>query len=330
LTCPQKNVILKNAIDSENLYELDLDSVDLSDINDELIVKGLARRKSVCLNNTNLTYGQLVRVLKSLPVSQISELILSGMDLSELPENFLCLSVSKVRSLDMSNTHLTGDQLSAILCECIWSNSIENLNLTGANFADVSSQLLMDSFACLTKLNLCSAHLSRKQLFAVLYSLTLDSSTLELLDLSAQDLSSLPANLLFQSLGNLKTLNLNYTKTSTEQLTAILRSIVRSKSVTTLELVRLELTDVPVVDLIRPISHLKIMNLNYSKLTSEQTISLLTSASRSQTLEHIGLVRSNLKPVPLHILKKAMKTVRSVALNYSQTTVEQKEIIKRR
>ena len=188
----------------------------------------------------------------------------------------------------------------------------------------------MDSFACLTKLNLCSAHLSRKQLFAVLYSLTLDSSTLELLDLSAQDLSSLPANLLFQSLGNLKTLNLNYTKTSTEQLTAILRSIVRSKSVTTLELVRLELTDVPVVDLIRPISQLKIMNLNYSKLTSEQTISLLTSASRSQTLEHIGLVRSNLKPVPLHILKKAMKTVRSVALNYSQTTVEQKEIIKRR
>ena len=172
--------------------------------------------------------------------------------------------------------------------------------------------------------------LTRKQLFATLYSLTLDFSTLELLDLSAQDLASLPANLLAKSLSNLRTINLNYTKVTTEQLTAVLRSVARNKTVTRLELVRLDMTDVPVVDLIRPVPHIQALNLNYSKLTSEQTISLLTAASRTQSLDYLGLVRANIKPVPLKTLKKVLSVVRSVALNYTLVTAEQKLIMGKR
>ena len=256
-----------------------------------------------------------------IPTSRISSLTLSGINLAELPEQYLCLAVDKVETLNLNNTRLTPDQLSAILCECIWSTSIEELNLTGANFTDVSSQLLMDAFACLTRVSLCSAFLTRKQLFANLYSLTMDFSTLEKLDLSTQDLCSLPANLLSKSLSNLRAINLNYTKMTTEQLTAVLRSIVRSKTVTTLELVRLDMSDVPVADLTRPVSQLKTMNLNYSKLTSEQTISLFTAAARSQcTLEYLGLVRANLKPVPLNTLKKVICMFNTTALNYAQCT----------
>jgi len=326
----QKEAILKTAIASTSLKELDLDSITLANIHQDLVKKALVGRTTVGLNNTCLTYDQLVTLLMNIPTSKVENLTLSGLNMSDLSEQQVGSILSKVKTLDLSNSRLTPDQLSAILCECIWSYSIEELNLTGANFDGVSSQLLMDAVACLTKINLSSSVLTRKQLFALLYSLNLDFSTLETLDLSAQDLSSLPANLLAKSLKNLKTLNLNYTKVSTEQVTAVLRSLPKTQTLTTLELARLDLSDVPVNDLIKPVSHLKTMNLNYAKLTSEQTMSLLTAATRSHTLEHLGLVRSNLKPVPLNTLKKALAVLRSVALNYAQVTPEQKNIIGKR
>eukprot|EP00092_Neocalanus_flemingeri_P002836 GFUD01003034.1.p1 GENE.GFUD01003034.1~~GFUD01003034.1.p1 ORF type:complete len:434 (+),score=103.81 GFUD01003034.1:56-1357(+) len=330
VTNAQKEAILKSAITSKVLQDLDLDSIALSEIHRDLLTKALVGRNTVGLNNTDLNYDQLVTLLMSIPTSKVENLTLSGINLSDLPEQYLRSTISKVTTLDFSNTCLTPDQLSSILCECIWSISIEELNLTGAHFAGVSSQLLLDAAACLTHLNLCSAVLTRKQLFALLYSLTLDCSTLEDLNLSAQDVSSLPANLLAKSLSNLKTINLNYTKASTEQLTAVLRSLIKTKTVTTLELVRLDLSDVPVSDLVRPVSQLKTMNLNYAKLTSEQTISLLAAASRSQTLEHLGLVRANMKPVSLTTLKKALSVLKSVSLNYAQLTTEQQNIIRKR
>ena len=330
VTKDQKKAVLKASVTSNHLKDLDLDSIPLDDMDDELITNALVEKRIVGLNNTCLTYSQVVTLLMKIPTSQVTNLTLSGVNLSDIPPHHLCLLVARVEVLDLSNTRLTGDQLAAVLCECIWSTSIEEINLTGANFAGVSSQLLLDGLACLTSVSLCSAMLTRKQLFATLYSLTLDFSTLELLDLSAQDLATLPANLLAKSLSNLRTINLNYTKVTTEQLTAVLRSVARTKTVTRLELVRLDMTDVPVVDLIRPVPHIQALNLNYSKLTSEQTISLLTAASRTQSLDYLGLVRANIKPVPLKTLKKVLSVVRSVALNYTLVTAEQKLIMGKR
>ena len=122
----------------------------------DLVADALIERRTVGLNNTGLTPDQLVTFLMKIPTSRISSLTLSGINLAELPEQYLCLAVDKVKTLNLNNTCLTPDQLSAILCECIWSTSIEELNLTGANFTDVSSQLLMDAFAC--QFMLCFSH----------------------------------------------------------------------------------------------------------------------------------------------------------------------------
>eukprot|EP00091_Calanus_sinicus_P007603 TRINITY_DN18724_c0_g1_i1.p1 TRINITY_DN18724_c0_g1~~TRINITY_DN18724_c0_g1_i1.p1 ORF type:complete len:174 (+),score=21.03 TRINITY_DN18724_c0_g1_i1:331-852(+) len=156
VTEAQKEAILKTATKSKVLQDLDLDSVTLNDMNRDLVTKALVERNTVGLNNTGLTYDQLVTLLMNIPTSKVLNLTLSGVNLSDLPDQYLSSTISKVKTLDFKNAQLTPVQLSSILCECIWSTSIEELNLTGANFSGVSPQLLMDAFACLTTLNLCS------------------------------------------------------------------------------------------------------------------------------------------------------------------------------
>ena len=236
VTEEQKEAVLRAAVNSEVLQRLDVDSVNLCLVHGDLVSSSLAGRRAVGLNNTGLSHDQLVTLLTRLPsLSRVEDLTLSGNSLSSLPPGLLSAAVSQVRRLDLGHCGLSPDQLSSVLCECLWSTSVEELSLAGADLGEangrgVSPQLLMDAASCLRVLDLCSARLTRKHQVALLTSLTMDCSTLEELDLSGQDLSGLPANLLARSLTNLGTVNLNYTKATTEQLTAVLRSLARTRS----------------------------------------------------------------------------------------------------
>ena len=135
----------------------------------------------------------------------------------------------------MSNTHLTGDQMSDLLCSCIWSDNLEELDITGNSLEHVSSQLLLDSVACLTCLNISSVSpVSRKQMFSVLQSVTMDWSTLSSLNLSTLDLTMLPSSLLSSSLSFLSSIKLNYCKMTSEQITSVVRAVAKSNCADTL------------------------------------------------------------------------------------------------
>ena len=132
------------------LDKLDLDSVSLSRVSDDDLRKALVNIRDVDLNNTELSLSQVNNLLDHITYSNIQHLTLSGQDLSHLSANMLSLPVCQVISLDVSNASLTEEQISTLLCSSIWSETIEELDLTGADLGDVSSQLMMDSVSCLT------------------------------------------------------------------------------------------------------------------------------------------------------------------------------------
>ena len=82
----------------------------------------------------------------------------------QIPPDVLQLAVLTVRHLDLGNTSLGPGHLAAVLTEVIWSNEIEELELTGADMDtdSVPGQLLTDSLACLSSINLTSTCLSRE------------------------------------------------------------------------------------------------------------------------------------------------------------------------
>ena len=194
----------------------------------------MCRASDLDLNNTSLTMTQLSQLLVTVPTTHIQQLTLSGQDLSHVPCHQLVLPVCQVRTLDISNTQLTEEQLSSLLCSCIWSDTIEDLDITGSNLTDVSSQLILDSVACLTCLNISATCMTRKQLISVLQAVTCDWSTLSQLNMSTLDLTSLPSSLLSNTMSQLTCVKLNYCKLSSEQVTAVIRAVARSQFAETL------------------------------------------------------------------------------------------------
>ena len=126
----------------------------------------------------------------------------------QVPPEVVQLAVVTVRHVDLGNTSLAPAHLSAVLTEVIWSNMIEDLELTGADLDSdmVPSQLVTDSLACLTSINLTSTCLSRSQLFSVLLSPSLHWSSLSQLNLSTLDLTGLPSSLMASASANLTSL----------------------------------------------------------------------------------------------------------------------------
>ena len=123
----------------------------------------------------------------------------------------------------------------------------QDFDLTGANLAgagpglpvteeQVSAQLVLDSLACLTSLNISAVTASRIQLISVLQAVTSDWSTLTSLNLSTLDLTPLPSSLLSTAVFSLTALKLNYTNLSREQITAIIRAVGKCVNVETLGL----------------------------------------------------------------------------------------------
>merc|ERR1719431_2488462 len=109
---------------------------------------------SLLLSNSSLTQDQLSELLYLLPTSSLQDqLSLSSLDLSALAGGALRPAVSKVKTLD----------------------------LTGSHLSLVSPQLLSDAASCLNSLVLCSCEAPQKQMLALLHSLRLDCSTLNLL-----------------------------------------------------------------------------------------------------------------------------------------------------
>ena len=103
-----------------------------------------------------------------------------------------------------------------------------------AGLEHVSSQLLLDSLACLTKINISAVTVSRIQLISVFTAVSSDWSTLTSLNLSTLDLTPLPSSLFVQTLSSLTTIILNYANLSKEQTTAIIRAAAKSENLDTL------------------------------------------------------------------------------------------------
>jgi len=327
MSLSQLSTIVETMRSLDYLEMLSLDSICLSDINAEALCQSMIIVNELDLNNTGMTLTQLKSLMINIPShrSHIKELTLSGLDLSELSSHHLILPLNQVVRFDVSNSRLTEEQLSSLLCSCIWSETIEDLDVSGSDLTNVSSQLILDSVACLTCLNISATVINRKQLISVLNAVTSDWSTLISLNLSTLDLTNIPSSLLSNSVSYLTNLKLNYCKLTQEQVTSVVRAVAKSGVVETLELTRQNLSDVPKADMTKVVMTVTKLSCNYCNMTSEMLLAILTAAGRYQSrLRSLGIIRTDLTQIPENILKKAKKKLETLNLNYCKLTKNQK------
>jgi len=248
LSRDQRIKVLEAIQSSTSLVDVDLSYVDLScsegemyydqndmtqnDMTHILLANAISRLKNVKLANSRLTTEQCIKVLKaSISSTTLISIDLSGIDLSRVPFNLLESAVSCLKTMYVSDTHLTTYQCIKALEASISSTTLISLDLSAIDLSRVPPNLLASAVSHLKTVKLNNATLTSEQCTEVLKA-SISSTTLKSLHLGHVNLSGVPANSLASAVSRLTTVDLVSTRLTPDQCDAVLRGISSSNTLT--------------------------------------------------------------------------------------------------
>ena len=181
--------------------------------------------------------------------------------------------------VDLKNCHLTSDQSQQFLTAITEpSCRITDLSMQFVKTWGLTSSVLGPAVARLVRVNLCGIHWSMTGNWSTeLLTATLSSTTLAHLDLSHNDLSDVPGDILAAAVGRLVTADLRYTNLTPGQVVDILTKIPTSDTLTKVFLGHADMSRVPEHVLGQAAAHLMELSLRNCKLTQEQYLALMAS-----------------------------------------------------
>jgi len=196
--------------------KLSLRMINLSGVNTEVLVKAFANTRSLELNYVHLSTEQWnILFQRSFPC--IPALAVINVNLSEIMECSLIPSVRRVEELNLASTYLNIDQQTTILNTIRTNRSLKYLNLAGINLSEVGSELLANTVAEVTRVNLAATKLQAKQVVSLM-SRILGSSRLRELDLGGVNIGQVPSRILAIALSRLRCVDLCNCMLGREQL----------------------------------------------------------------------------------------------------------------
>jgi len=239
--------VLEVCISSNTLVNINLKHNSLSTVPAELVGQAAKHLEVMILEDTDLNIDQCTAVLEACVSSNtLVSLNMTGNYLKEVPAKLLAQAAKHLHKLNLGNTHLSTEQITAVLETCVSSNTLVSLNLAINDIDEVPVQVLGKAAKHLLELNLrCTLpHLTIEQLTAVLEA-CVSSNTLEKISLGLNNLKDVPAQLLAQAAKHLKEMNLKRTGLNTEQMTAVLDACVSSNTLKSLNITENDLGGVP-------------------------------------------------------------------------------------
>jgi hypothetical protein len=164
--------------------------------------------------------------------------------LSQVSPDLLARAVTRLEEVNMMCTDLTGQQVEAILTAIITKDPLllRKLNIRGANFSQVTPDLLARAVTKLKEVDMRYTHLTKQQVEAILTAVvTKDSLPLRKLDMTGADLSEVAPDLLARAVTRLEEVDMEGYEgcyLTKEQVEAIL---TRSLAGTSLKVLNMDL-----------------------------------------------------------------------------------------
>ena len=187
----------------------------------------LSSCSSLSLDFVALTELQWFSLLNSMvSMSKNRRLRIASVDLSKLPSLLLTSVLSRSDSVDLSYSSLTSEQITDVLKSVITSQSLKELHLTGINLSSVPECTLARAVTNVTRASLGKTKLTGGQVTSVLAA-NLGKSRLRHLDLGQCRLAGADSEVMALSLSRLKSVNLNNSLVTREQLTRLVTQVDR-------------------------------------------------------------------------------------------------------
>lgn len=271
-----------------------------------------------------------------LATPSIQELNLSGVDLSEVPEELIGKSVGQLRKVNLASlnhlvrdfwsTRLTPPQISRILKHSLQFNQLLYLNLEHVDLSQVPADLLAEALSRLQAVNLTTTNLSTNQCETFLTSAA-SSSTLQDVDLKCVDLQGVSPLVIAKAVCRLKKVNLGYTWLRREHFKAIFEASIKMNVLEDLTIFATNLASLPPLLLAQATGHLRKVDLTRTDLNTLQIVAILERSIEANTLENLDLQYVNLSEVPEELLARAIARLKQVTLTMTQLTRFQSQAI---
>jgi len=310
--------ILEKAFESSTLTELNLESVELSEISEELLASVCFKLHKVNLDYTNLSSEQITSILKICSTSSTLKYIsLSNLNVSRVSLEVLSIAIPKFVEVQMKKSSLTDNQQVQIFIKCLSSTILKKLFMSSESNSITLTLFNSTPRRYTLKLTERTSFLSPLLLSNILTK-SLKSSTLYKLDLSGMNLSGIPSMTIANRASLLHTINLDQTRLSTEAITIILKVLLKSTKIKEINLSRNNLTDVSADLLAEFTDKLDIFYAEACGLTTNQLTKILqTSAVCYITFNNLSEINPDII-YNKNICKKDNKILSNTSLTTQQ------------
>jgi len=213
-----------------------------------------------------------------------------------------------IQNLDLSNFFQNTREWSNFFKKLSATKKFPDLKLTNVNLCDVPAKLLSKAISGLCKVDLYRTRLRSGQCRAIL-SASLESTSLEEINLGWNNLSNVPASILAKAVAGLRGVNLEYTWLRPIQVRKILRESLNSTSLEELDLKEVAMSGVPPRLLAKAVCRLVRVNLSlFGRERVEEILKVLPYSTSLINLQFgTGSIRKELETMAyeaLAVLKK--------------------------
>jgi len=162
--------------------------------------------------------------------SNVTNLIISGSDLSLVDAKLMDRTVAKLITLDVWNTQLTQSQAEAILKNILSKDSrLTDLNIAENNLSSVNVRLLGEAVTKMESVDIGDTILTTQQIEAILTEIC-KNTNLTNLNMSGNNLSSVEPGLLARAVSQIETIDIGDTSLTSRHMEDILRTALEEKS----------------------------------------------------------------------------------------------------
>ena len=236
LTTDQVNTLCRTIIDTGILDIMDIVAikkletlnmsynVDLSDVDSQLLAKAAVRLKKVDISDTCLTTDQANTLCRTIieeeeSVKKLEALNMILGNLSGVDSQLLANAVVRVKSVDISGTHLTTDQVNT-LCQNIVVEEesvkkLESLNMIKEDFRDVDTQLLANAVVRVKNVDISNTHLTTDQVNTICRTIIEEEESVK--KLGSLNMMNGDSQLLASAVVRLKHVDISYTSSFFEE-----------------------------------------------------------------------------------------------------------------
>ena len=182
-----------------------------------------AKLSELHISNTVLTQEQIASLwtaFKNNTECDIKSISMSGINLASVEVEALVGVASKVCKIDLSNTELTDEQITALVSSLRENQEIQEVDLSDNTLSGVDPDLLATAMSKTRKLSLVNTGLTVVQVEKLL-NLIAANCPMESLNLSANMLSMVETELMAQAVNKLRDVTLIDTNLSVNQVLRI-------------------------------------------------------------------------------------------------------------